>query len=76
MPQFGHLDRCMIDAEQTLWIAVEVLSMIEHSGEFADDIGKARTDVEAIAKRMRDYNDQFEDDGPYLAPTVGQANGQ
>lgn len=62
MPQFSHLDRCMIEAEQTLWIAVETLSMIEHSGAFRDDIGKVHKEVERIARAMRDYNDQFEDE--------------
>lgn len=62
MPQFSHLDRCMIEAEQTLWIAFETLSMIEYSGSFANEIGDVRSEVQRIAKAMRDYNDQFEGD--------------
>lgn len=56
----SHLDRCMIEAEQSLWIAHEALSMIEHSGAFAGKIHAARLEVEKIAKEMREYNDQFE----------------
>jgi hypothetical protein len=61
MPQFEHLDRCMIEAEQTLWIAKEALSMIEHSGAFRDRIGSIIASLETLAREMRDYNDQFEE---------------
>lgn len=60
MPQFGHLDRCMVEAEQTLWIAREILSRIEHSGAFSDRIDAVRKQVEQLARELRDYNDQFE----------------
>lgn len=52
----------MIEAEQTLWIVNEMLSMIEHSGSFADRIHSVRASVEEIAREMRSYNDQFEDE--------------
>jgi uncharacterized small protein (DUF1192 family) len=43
-----------------LWIAVEVLSVHEHSGEFSERIGKLRGEAERLAMEMRRYNDQFE----------------
>lgn len=61
MPQYNHLDRCMIEAEQSLWVAREALSLIESSGVWHERIAKVRADIEAIAKEMRDYNDQFEE---------------
>lgn len=60
MPQYTHLDRCMIDTEAMLWIAVEVLSIHEYSGEFSERIGKLRGEAERLAMEMRRYNDQFE----------------
>lgn len=62
MPQYNHLDRCMIEAEQSLWVAREALSLIESSGAWQDRISAVRKTVEEIAKEMRDYNDQFEED--------------
>lgn len=60
MPQFTHLDRCMIEAESMLWIANEVLSIREHSGAFADRIAEVQKQVQKLAEEMREYNDQFE----------------
>lgn len=61
MPEYTHADRCMIEAETMLWIVVDVLSIHEHSGAFADRIRDLQKQAEALAREMRDYNDQFEE---------------
>lgn len=60
MPQYTHLDRCMIEAEAMLWVVAHALGVREHSGMFADRINKIQQDVEQLAKEMAEYNDQFE----------------
>lgn len=60
MPQYNHLDRCMVELEMCLWNANEVLSQVEHAGAFACKLSKVRLDIEAIATEVRAYNDQFE----------------
>jgi len=61
VPQYEHADRCMIEAEQTLWIVHEALSQIEHSGSFTGRIQDCRREIEKIAKELLEYNDQFEE---------------
>lgn len=60
--KYDHMDRCMIEAEQSLWVAREALCLIEHSGQFSDRIANIRTELEAVAKEMRAYNDQLEEE--------------
>lgn len=60
MPQFNHLDRCMIELEMCLWNANEVLSNVEYAGAFACKLSKIRADIEAVAAEVRAYNDKFE----------------
>lgn len=61
MPEFNHLDRCMIEAETMLWMVVDMLGFREYSGQFADRINEVQKQVEAIACDMKKYNDQFEE---------------
>lgn len=63
MPEYNHLDRCMIEFETCLWNANECLSMVEHAGSFSDKLHAVRKQVEALAREVRDYNDQFETTG-------------
>jgi len=60
MPEYNHLDRCMIEFEMCLWNANECLSMVEHAGSFSDKLAEVRKSVEALAVEVRSYNDQFE----------------
>jgi hypothetical protein len=68
MPQFTHADRNMIEAEMCVWNAAEVLSNIEQSGEFRNRIQACRSDLEKIAREMREYNDQFEEEDDESTP--------
>ena len=52
----------MIEFEMCLWNALEVLSQVENAGVFLGKLGDARKLVESLAKEVREYNDQFEDE--------------
>lgn len=53
----NHIDRCMIEFENCLWNANEILSMVEHAGSWSCKLAKVRSDIEALAVEVREYND-------------------
>lgn len=62
MPQFSHDDRCMINAETTLWNALELLNQIENAGAFSDRLDGISIHLDKLASEMKAYNDQFEEE--------------
>lgn len=56
-----HIDRCMIEFENCLWNANELLGMVEYAGSFSAKLAAARKAVEALALEVREYNDSQED---------------
>lgn len=62
MPQITHDDRCLINAENTLWNALELLNQIESAGAFHDRIEEIGLQLDKLATEMREYNEQFEEE--------------
>ena len=61
MPSFSYDDRRVLQAEQALWIASEILKE-SAVGAWETRINEARTVLQQIAGEMRNYNDEFETD--------------
>lgn len=61
MPQFTYDDRCVVNAENTLWNVREMLNGLDHAGAWTDRIVELRKQVEVIAAELREHNDQFEE---------------
>lgn len=61
MPHFTHSDRLMIEAEQTLWNAMELIDAINNTcGAWNKEVEALTHAIANIAGQMREYNDQFE----------------
>lgn len=59
----NHIDRCMIEFENCLWNANEILSMVEHAGSYSAQLATVRKAIEGLATEVREYNDSQEDSG-------------
>jgi len=64
MPEFSNRDRLCIMAEQTMWTVSNLLGEESRSldNEFGRKIGELHKQASVIAKELRDYNDQFENE--------------
>lgn len=60
MPEFTHEDRRMIEIENTVWNVVATLYPIAEAGAWTKKIKSLHDEAVAIARELRDYNDQFE----------------
>lgn len=60
MPQFTNADREMLNAETSLWNAIEILDRLD-AGEWTHRIRDARERLIVIVRQLREYNDQFEE---------------
>lgn len=64
MPQFTNRDRMIVQQEQSLWNASQILLGEAESIEtcWQERLRKLADETTAIAREIRDYNNQFEED--------------
>lgn len=61
MPQFTYADRKLIEAEQTLWNAMEIVDSLRNTcGAWEKEVSALSNTIANIAGQMREYNNQFE----------------
>lgn len=63
MPEYTHAHKLLIMAEQAMWNVVEILNDQQRtceSNEFFSKMSVLEGQARALARELRDYNDQFE----------------